>query len=85
MLDHLRAALDDVAAVTDIRGRGLMIGIELDRDCAELKDDALARGVMINVTRGRIVRLLPPLTISDEEADRITRVVVGCIEARFGR
>jgi acetylornithine aminotransferase len=85
MLDHLRAALDDVAAVTDIRGRGLMIGIELDRDCAELKDDALARGVMINVTRGRIVRLLPPLTISDEEADRITRVVVSCIEARFGR
>jgi acetylornithine aminotransferase len=60
-----------------------MVGVELDRDCAELKADALEAGVIINVTRGRTVRLLPPLIVSDDEVDRIAEVVVGCIRKRY--
>lgn len=83
LMDALRRGLEGLAAVVDIRGRGLMVGIELDRDCAELKQDALAEGVIINVTRGRTVRLLPPLIVTDEEVDRIAEVVVGAIRARY--
>jgi len=48
-----------------------MIGIELDRDCGELMRRALDAGLLINVTAGRTVRLLPPLIITEDEADRI--------------
>src|SRR5699024_10529721 len=67
LIDRLRAGLEGLAPVKAVRGRGLMVGIELDRDCGELKDDALADGVIINVTRGRTVRLLPPLIVMDAE------------------
>jgi acetylornithine aminotransferase len=83
LVDALRRGLEGLAVVTDIRGRGLMIGIELDRDCAELKADALDKGVIINVTRGRTVRLLPPLIIDDGEVDRIAEVVIECIRDRY--
>ncbi len=83
LLDRLREGLEGLAPVKAIRGRGLMVGIELDRDCGELKDDALERGVIINVTRGKTVRLLPPLVASDEQIDRIAEVVIGCIRQRY--
>ncbi|WP_376697178.1 aspartate aminotransferase family protein [Wenzhouxiangella sp. EGI_FJ10305] len=83
LVDTLRQHLEGLAPIRDIRGRGLMVGIELDRDCAELKADALAAGVIINVTRGRTVRLLPPLIVSDKEIDRIAEVVVHCIRERY--
>ncbi len=62
---------DDVEAaarIREVRGAGLMIGIELDRDCGELVSRALDDGVLINVTAGNTVRLLPPLIINREEA-----------------
>jgi acetylornithine aminotransferase len=83
LIDALRRGLDGLPAVVDIRGRGLMVGVELDRDCAELKHDALAEKVIINVTRGRTVRLLPPLIVTDDEIDRIAEVVVGAIRDRY--
>ena len=61
--------------MVEIRGRGLMIGIELDRPCAELVASALAEGMLINVTAGCVVRLLPPLIIDDEQADCIIDTV----------
>jgi acetylornithine aminotransferase len=61
-------ALAGVAGVVDIRGHGLMIGIELDRPCGELVGKALAEGLLINVTSEKIVRLLPPLIFSDDDA-----------------
>ncbi|OGI68847.1 MAG: acetylornithine aminotransferase [Candidatus Muproteobacteria bacterium RBG_16_60_9] len=79
LLDGLAAALDGTAGVVQIRGKGLMIGIELDRPCAEVKSLALARGLLVNVTAEKVVRLLPPLVISDAEADRITSVVADSI------
>ena len=50
---------------------GLMIGIELDRPCAELVQRALDAGLLINVTADKVVRLLPPLTISRDEAQQL--------------
>ncbi|MBV2234439.1 MAG: acetylornithine transaminase [Sterolibacterium sp.] len=64
----LAAALDGVAGVVDIRGSGLMIGIELERNCGELVRQALDAGLLINVTADKVVRLLPPLIFSDAEA-----------------
>ena len=60
-------ALEDIAGVVEIRGDGFMIGIELDRPCGELVTKALNVGLIINVTAERVIRLLPPLTLSDAE------------------
>jgi acetylornithine aminotransferase len=66
-----RMALEGVEGVVDIRNLGLMIGIELDRPCGELVGRALDRGLLINVTADRVVRLLPPLVTTDKQADII--------------
>ncbi len=75
MLDGLRQELASVPGVKDIRGKGLMLAVELDRPCKELMRLALDAGLLINVTSERVVRLLPPLIISDAEADEIVRMV----------
>ena len=67
----LGAALAEVRGVVDIRGQGLMIGIELDRPCAELMTRALSIGLLINVTAEKVIRLLPPLTFSEEESKEL--------------
>jgi len=71
MFDELKAALADQSGVVEIRGCGLMLAIELDRPCAELMQQALDAGLLINVTAGQVVRLLPPLILSDAEASQI--------------
>ncbi|MCZ4303623.1 aspartate aminotransferase family protein [Zoogloeaceae bacterium G21618-S1] len=65
--EGLTAALADVAGIVDIRGDGLMVGVELDRPCAELVGQALEAGLLINVTAERVIRLLPPLTFTDAD------------------
>ncbi len=65
--DGLRHALAGAAGVTEVRGDGLLIGIELDRPCGDLVKRALAKGLLINVTADKVVRLLPPLVMSDAE------------------
>lgn len=74
MLDGLNTQLDGVNGIVQIRGKGLMIGVEIDRPCADVKSKALERGVLINVTAEKVVRLLPPLVITDADADRIVSV-----------
>ncbi|MFZ5592769.1 MAG: acetylornithine transaminase [Pseudomonadota bacterium] len=71
LLDGLSRALGGCKHVTAIRGQGLMVGIELDRPCAPLIQQARDLGLLINVTAERVVRLLPPLILSEEEADMI--------------
>ena len=68
LLERLRRALGGVPGVVEIRGRGLIIGVMLDRPCGELVERALGLGLLINVTAERVVRLLPPLILSDAEA-----------------
>ena len=62
--------------VREIRGKGLMIGIELDAPCGELVQQALERGVLINVTVDNVIRLLPPLVFSQEEAGQLLATLV---------
>ncbi len=64
----LATALKGVPGVVDIRGRGLMIGIELDRPCGDLVKRGLDAGLLINVTAERVVRLLPALIFSSDDA-----------------
>lgn len=71
LLGGLSRALGGCKHVTAIRGQGLMIGIELNRPCALLIQQARDRGLLINVTAERVIRLLPPLIISEAEADMI--------------
>jgi acetylornithine/N-succinyldiaminopimelate aminotransferase len=71
ILDGLRATLQDVTGVREIRGQGLMIGVELDRPCTELVMRALEDGLLINVTADSVIRLLPPLVMSEQQADRL--------------
>jgi len=81
MLGGLRRALDGVAGVREVRGRGLMLGIELERPCGDLVGRALSEGLLINVTAGQVVRLLPPLIIDDEQADCIADAVARLVRA----
>jgi len=62
------AALQGVNGLKEIRGQGLMIGVELDRPCGDLVKQALAKGLLINVTADSVIRLLPPLIMSQHEA-----------------
>jgi acetylornithine/N-succinyldiaminopimelate aminotransferase len=67
-------------AIVNIRHAGLMIGIELDRPCAELVKLALANKLLINVTAEKVIRLLPPLIISQQEAQELVNRLVPVIE-----
>ena len=66
--------------LVSIRGKGLMIGLELKKPCADLVQKGLDAGIVLNVTAGNVVRLLPPLTITQEEtqelAERVTNLIV---------
>jgi acetylornithine aminotransferase len=73
--EGLAQALAGVNGVVDIRGQGLMIGIELDRPCGELVMRGLDAGLLINVTADKVVRLLPPLILSaDEGRELVSRL-----------
>ena len=84
MLERFTAELGDLDEVVDIRGKGLMIGIELSRDCAGLVQRALERRLLINVTAGKVVRLLPPLVISEEELHQVVDTVCHLIREFAG-
>ena len=75
----LAELLQDNSTVLSIRNRGLMVGIELDRPCSELVQIALNNKLLINVTADSVVRLLPPLILSDEEAQQIIETVAKII------
>ncbi|WP_409982518.1 aspartate aminotransferase family protein [Roseateles sp.] len=76
----LEAGLAGVAGVVEIRGQGLMLGIELDRPCGVLLARALGSGLLLSVTADRVVRLLPPLIISADEIDEVVRRLVPLIK-----
>ena len=91
-LDHRAAELGDrimagfktelagVAHVKDIRGMGCMIGIELDRPCKSLFMTAMAQGLIINVTADSVIRLLPPMIMTDSEADQLVAILAPLIK-----
>jgi acetylornithine aminotransferase len=81
---HLHAALhrelDGVKGVKEIRGQGLMIGIDLDRSCGALMQRALDAGLLLSVTADSVVRLVPPLIITEAEADEVVAILAPLIK-----
>jgi acetylornithine/N-succinyldiaminopimelate aminotransferase len=77
-------ALAGVKGLVDIRGHGLMIGIELDRPCGELVGKALAAGLLINVTGDKIIRLLPSLIFSESDARELVERTAPLIKEFLG-
>ena len=77
----LARELAGVAGVKEVRGMGLMIGVELDRPCAELVKRALDAGLVINVTADKVIRLLPPLVIAEADAKRIVEILAPVVKA----
>ncbi len=69
ILRNMRQRLAERGSVLSIRGRGLMMAVQTHRPCAKLVSIALQHGLLINVTAGDVVRLLPPLILADDEAD----------------
>ncbi|MDP2030625.1 MAG: acetylornithine transaminase [Thiobacillus sp.] len=76
----LRAALSGVHGVVDIRGEGMMIGVELDRPCGELVGVARDAGVLINVTADSVIRLVPPLMYGAAEVDALVAAVSAIVK-----
>lgn len=79
--DDLARRLAGLTAIREIRGKGLMIGIELDRPCGDLVQQGLAAGLLINVTADSVVRLLPPLVMQASEAALLTERLADLIRA----
>ena len=79
LLQGFNDQLGDKTIVQDIRGQGLMIGIELTQPCAELVDRAREKGLLINVTAGNVIRLLPPLIINQAQAEIVLTTIVDIV------
>ena len=82
---ELARKLGDRKGVKEIRGKGLMIGIELEQPCGELVQQALDRGCLINVTVDNVIRLLPPLILKREEAEHLLATLVPLVTEFLGR
>jgi acetylornithine aminotransferase len=70
-----KAQLADLPDISQIRGQGLMIGIELSRPCGDLVKEALRQGLLIKVTSDRVVRLMPPLVMQRSEAEQVVNIL----------
>jgi len=79
--DGLAREFSGVAGVKEIRGMGLMLGIELDRPCGDIVRRALEAGLVINVTADKVVRLLPPLVIREDEARQLVSMLAPIVKA----
>ncbi|MDD5324241.1 MAG: aspartate aminotransferase family protein [Polaromonas sp.] len=82
--DHLRAALTrelaNVKGLKEIRGRGLMLGVELDKPCGELVKRAADNGLLISVTADTVIRLVPSLIMTPAEADEVVAILCPLIK-----
>ena len=75
IVDGFKKALVDVKGISEIRGQGMIIGIELDRPCGALVQQAIEEGLLINVTADSVVRLLPPLNLTSDQVDSLVSTV----------
>jgi acetylornithine/N-succinyldiaminopimelate aminotransferase len=81
IMGGLKRELAGVAGVKEIRGMGLMIGIELDRPCGEIVKRALAAGLVTNVTADKVIRLLPALVIKEDEAKQLVALLAPLVRS----
>ncbi len=80
LMQGLRTQLAGVAGVVDVRGQGLMVGLELDRPCGEIMATAADASLLLSVTADRVVRLVPPLIISAAEIDEVLAKLVPIVK-----
>ena len=81
LVDGFIQQLGELDGIKEIRGFGLMIGIELDRDCGELVTQALEQGLLINVTAGNVIRLLPPFILTPAQCTQIIETLSPLVKA----
>ncbi len=81
LLSGLREALAGRLGVAEVRGHGLMIGVELDRPCGDLVGQSLEAGLLINVTMDNVIRLLPPLIMNEGEARQVLSILVPLVRS----
>jgi acetylornithine aminotransferase len=81
LLAGLRDGLAGRPGVVEVRGHGLMIGVELDRPCGDLVGQALEAGLLINVTMDKVIRLLPPLVMNEGEARQVLAILVPLVRS----
>ena len=81
LMAGLQRELGSVAGVKDIRGQGLMIGVELTKPCGVLVGRAAEAGLLISVTADSVIRLVPPLILSSAEADEIVALLAPLVKA----
>ena len=79
--DGLERGLAGVAGVKEVRGMGLMLGVELDRPCGDVVRRALAAGLVVNVTADKVIRLLPPLVMGEAEGRQLVDLLVPVVKA----
>lgn len=82
MLQSLRRALRGCNLVKEIRGKGMMIAVELHESCIDVAEQALKRGVLLNVTADSVIRLLPPLNLSASDAEKLIQTVADLVMER---
>jgi len=80
MLESLKQGFSEIKGVVSVRGKGLMLGIELDKECAQLVTMALEEHLLINVTSDNVIRLLPPLIIDEDLAQQIVEKVIRLVK-----
>jgi len=78
--EGLKRELAGVAGVKDIRGMGLMLGVELDRPCGDIVKHALEAGLVTNVTADKVIRLLPPLVMRRNEAEMLVEILAPLVK-----
>lgn len=81
LFGQLKNWIDDVPCVTEVRGKGFMVGIQLDRPGAEVVRRCEERGLLINCTAGSVIRLLPPLNIAEEDLEKGLTILKEELEA----
>jgi acetylornithine/N-succinyldiaminopimelate aminotransferase len=83
--DALAREIGGLPGVKEIRGQGLMIGVELDRNCTVLTPRAAEAGLLISVTADNVIRLLPPLIMTQAEADEVVTMLVPLVKDFLGQ
>jgi acetylornithine aminotransferase len=83
--DHLKSRLENdlsgIKGIKEIRGQGLMLGVELDQPCSALTLRAAEAGLLISVTADSVIRMVPPLIMTLAEADEVADILLPLIHA----
>ena len=77
---YLRSRLNDEIDALEVRGLGLMVGVELEANCPDIVNQARERGVLLNATSDHVLRMVPPLVVGKEEIDRVVKVLAEILE-----